>query len=50
LSKDHREANPPSIATIEDNTMTKTNLVSSPSINISQEQLGEFENHTKGID
>jgi hypothetical protein len=47
--QEHWEARPLSIATTEANTMTKTNLVSSPSVDISQEHLGEFEKHTKGI-
>jgi hypothetical protein len=44
-----KEAKPPSIATIEANTMIETTLVSSPSLDISQEHFGEFEKHTRGI-
>jgi hypothetical protein len=44
-----KEAKPPSISIVEANTMTKTTLVSSPSLDISQENFGEFENHTRGI-
>jgi hypothetical protein len=29
--------------------MTETTLVSSPSIDISQDNIGEFKNHTRGI-
>ena len=39
----------PSITTTDASTINKATLVSSPSIDISQEQLGEFENHTRGI-
>jgi hypothetical protein len=39
----------PSITTTYARTINKATLVSSPSINISQEQLGEFEKHTRGI-
>jgi hypothetical protein len=44
-----KEIKPSSIATTEANTMTETTLVSSPSLDISQDHFGEFENHTKGI-
>jgi len=44
-----RKAKPPSIAIVEANTMTMITLVISPSIKISQEYLGEFEMHTRGI-
>jgi len=40
--QEHWEAWPLSISTIESNTMTKTPLVTSPSIEISQEWLCEF--------
>jgi hypothetical protein len=42
-----KEEKPPSIAIAEANIMTKTTLVSSPSLDISQEYFGEFEKHTK---
>jgi hypothetical protein len=48
--KEHQEEMSLYIATIEANTMTETILVSSPSIEISQEKLGDFENHTRDID
>lgn len=41
-----KRAKPPSIATIEANTMTQTTLVSSPSLDFSQEYFGKFEKHT----
>jgi hypothetical protein len=44
-----QEAKPPSIAIVKAITMIKTTLVSSPFIDISQEHLGDFEKHTKGI-
>jgi len=47
--QEKREARPLFIATVKANTMTKTNLVSSPFIEIYQENLGEFENHTRDI-
>jgi len=47
--QEHRETNPLYIATVEANTMTKTTLVTSPSLDLSQENLGNFENHTRGI-
>jgi hypothetical protein len=47
--QENQELEPLSIATIESNTITGIPLVISPSIDNSQENLGEFENHTKGI-
>jgi hypothetical protein len=47
--QEHRGARKPSISTADASTMTETTLVSSPSIDISQEKLGEFEKHTRGI-
>jgi hypothetical protein len=47
--QEHRGARKPSISTANASTMTETTLVSSPSIDISQEKLGEFEKHTRGI-
>jgi len=44
-----KEAKPPSISIVEANTTIETTLVSSPSLDISQEHFGEFENHTRGI-
>jgi hypothetical protein len=44
-----KKAKPFSIAIIEASTMVETTLVSSPSLNFSQEHLGDFEKHTKGI-
>jgi hypothetical protein len=44
-----KEANPSFIPTIKANNMTETTLVSSHSLDISQENFGEFENHTIGI-
>jgi hypothetical protein len=41
--------NPSSIATTKSNTIAKTVVVRSPSLEISQEHFGDFENHTKGI-
>jgi hypothetical protein len=40
--QEHQEARPPSIATSKTSTMTKTTLVSSPSMDLSQEHLGDF--------
>jgi chromosome segregation ATPase len=45
--QEHRGARKPSISTADASTMTETTLVSSPSIDISQEKLGEFEKHTR---
>jgi hypothetical protein len=39
----------PSIATTEASTMTKENMVNSPSITLYQETFGDFEKHTRGI-
>jgi hypothetical protein len=47
--QEKREVEPPSIATPKVDTMIETNLVSSPSLEIPQDNLGEFEMHTKGI-
>ena len=47
--QEHLKVRPPSIATTSASTMTKTTLVSSPSIDIPQEQFGEFKKHTRGI-
>jgi len=47
--KENGGARKPSFSTADVSTMTETTLVSSPSIGISQEKLGEFEKHTKGI-
>lgn len=47
--QEHREAKLASIATAEANTVTKMNLVSSPSLDISQDHFGVFEKHTRGI-
>jgi hypothetical protein len=47
--QENQKARPPSIATTSTNTMIETILVSSPSICIPQEKLGEFEKHTRGI-
>jgi hypothetical protein len=44
-----KEADKPFIAHVVANTITETSMVSSPSIDLSQEHLGEFEKHTKGI-
>jgi hypothetical protein len=47
--QEHWEENPPSIFIVEENTMTKTTIVISSSIELSRENLGDFENHTRGI-
>jgi hypothetical protein len=50
LSKKNKEENPPStISTIESSTMTKVNLVSSYPVDISQDNIGQFEKYTRGI-
>ena len=40
VSKGNHESNPPSITTVENSTMPETTKVSSPSKNISQENIG----------
>ena len=47
--QEHREERKPSFSTEDASTMNDTTSVSSPSVDISQEQLGEFEKHTRGI-
>jgi hypothetical protein len=49
LSKSTIEAKPPSIATVKANTMTETTLGKLTFLDISQEHLGDFEKHTRGI-
>jgi hypothetical protein len=48
IFQENKEAMKPSIATVNDSTITEATLVSSPSIETSQEHLGEFEKHTIG--
>lgn len=43
-----KEAKQPSIATANANTMSKTRMVTSPSIALSQKHLADFEKHTTG--
>ena len=40
--QDNKEAKKPSIATAEANTITETHMVSSTSLGLSQEHLGDF--------
>jgi hypothetical protein len=47
--QENQEANPLSIALSKVNTMTETNLVQSPSIDISQEYLGYFEKYIREL-
>jgi hypothetical protein len=47
--QENQEARQPSISTAQAITLIDTTLVCSPSIDISHEELGEFENHTIGI-
>jgi hypothetical protein len=47
--QEHRQARKPSMTTTDASTMIVTTLVSSPSVDISQEKIGEFEKHTRGI-
>jgi hypothetical protein len=49
IVQETKEAEPPSIAIVEASTMTKTTLLSSPSLEFSQDNFGEFEKHTRGI-
>lgn len=44
-----KESKKPSISIVETKTMTETHIVSSPSLDLSQENLGDIENNTKGI-
>jgi hypothetical protein len=44
-----REAEEPSISIVEVDTMIETNMVSSYSLDLSQEYFGDFEKHTRGI-
>jgi hypothetical protein len=44
-----QELGPLSIAIVEANIMMETTLVSSPSMDFSQDHIGEFKKHTKGI-
>jgi hypothetical protein len=47
--QEHRGKGKPSISIADAITMTDTTFVSSLSIDVSQEKLGEFEKHTRGI-
>jgi hypothetical protein len=47
--QEHKETRKPSISIAYANTMTKTSLVKSPSIDISQDKIHEFKIFTKGI-
>jgi hypothetical protein len=47
--QEHRGENKTSISIVYDSTMTKATLVISPSIEISEENLHEFKNHTREI-
>lgn len=49
IVQETKGAKPPSIATVEANTMTETAMVTSPFLDIPREHLGEFEKHTRGI-
>jgi hypothetical protein len=49
-SQEHRGTRKPSISIADASTVTKTILVRSPLVDISQENIGEFEKHTRGID
>jgi hypothetical protein len=44
-----KEEKKPSITIAEYNTMNKKSMVRSPSLDLSLEKLGDFENHTRGI-
>jgi hypothetical protein len=47
--QEHEETKPPSIATAKANTMTKIIILSSSSIDISQEHLDKLEKHTREV-
>jgi len=49
IVQETKELKTPSITTVKSSTMIGTTLVNSPSIGISQEPFGKFENHTKYI-
>lgn len=50
ISHETKEAKKPSIAMAEANIMIEKSMVSSPSLDLSQGHLGNFEKHTRGID
>jgi hypothetical protein len=49
IVQEHKEVRKPSISIANARTMIETTLVSSHSVDASQEKLGEFEKHTIGI-